>query len=187
MKCFENKKFLQWRKKHGQSNNWAIYFFGYFWLVCYERCSGKVIYPKYYSGDKIRKTQNEHRIVVCQNLIGSVAIFLKPISYFFGIFSARFLIKKLLELVKSSSDGEYLRIFFFNFGGKFEFRSYLFNYNSIKTQMNLVLLLFLCRCAFLSQNRLNFYNQLKCQSISIKSVFIVLGIHNFLLRFELNY
>ena len=55
-----------------------------------------------YSTNKIRKTQNEHRL---SKFDRSVAINLNPISYFFGVYSAWFLIKKLLMLVKSSSDG----------------------------------------------------------------------------------
>ena len=46
----------------------------------------------YYSSDKIKKTQNEHLIIVCQNLIGSVVVSLKPISYLFGVYITWFLI-----------------------------------------------------------------------------------------------
>jgi hypothetical protein len=54
---------------------------------------------------------------------------LKSISCFFGVDTTWFLIFELLELVKSFSDGSYLRKSLFNFGGKFEFRSYLSYYN----------------------------------------------------------
>ena len=43
----------------------------------------------YYSSDKIKKTQNEHLIIVCQR---SVVVSLKPISYLFGVYITWFLI-----------------------------------------------------------------------------------------------
>ena len=75
-----------------------------------------------YSSNKIRKTQNEHLIIVCQNLIG---------LQFKINFS--FLLQKLCELVKplvkSSCDWQYLRKGHFNFDGKFELRSQSSYYN----------------------------------------------------------
>ena len=41
---------------------------------------------------EIRKTQNEHLIIVCQNLIGLLVVNLKPISYFHGAYPTLFLI-----------------------------------------------------------------------------------------------
>ena len=43
-----------------------------------------------YSSTKIRKTQNEHLIIDCQNCIN-----LKPISYFFGVYTACFLLSRI--------------------------------------------------------------------------------------------
>ena len=44
-----------------------------------------------YSSNKIRKTQNEHVIVVWQNLIRYVVMNLKPISRLFGVYTTWFL------------------------------------------------------------------------------------------------
>ena len=40
-----------------------------------------------YSSDEIRKTQNEHLNIICQNLI---VMNLKPISQFFGVYTTCF-------------------------------------------------------------------------------------------------
>ena len=51
---------------------------------------------------------------------------LKPISYFFGVYTTWFFIQNLFEI---ASNGSHLRKSHFNLGGKFEFRSQLFSYN----------------------------------------------------------
>ena len=69
-----------------------------------------------YSGNKIRKTPNKYLIIVCQNLIGLQSLNKSQFLIFFGVCIACFFIKKMLELVKPSSDSYYLRKSHLNFG-----------------------------------------------------------------------
>jgi hypothetical protein len=49
--------------------------------------------PTYYSSNKIRKTQDEHLIIGCQNLKGHyIVVNLKSTFYFFGVYSSWFFI-----------------------------------------------------------------------------------------------
>ena len=54
---------------------------------------------------------------------------LKHIFQLFGLYTTCFLIQKLLELIRSSSDGQFWRKSQNKKGGKFESRSYLYYYN----------------------------------------------------------
>ena len=56
-----------------------------------------------YSSNQIRKTQNEHMIIVCQNLIG-IHEFKVNFLFFGCLYCLVFSLKTILELIKSSSD-----------------------------------------------------------------------------------
>ena len=49
--------------------------------LTFSKCSLK------YSTNKLRKAQNEHLIIICQNLIGPVFMNLNPISYFLSVYT----------------------------------------------------------------------------------------------------
>ena len=60
-----------------------------------------------------------------------VVVNLKHIFELFGLYTTCFLIQKLLELIRSSSDGQFWRKSQNKKGGKFELRSQLCYYNCI--------------------------------------------------------